>query len=668
MLGELPSEVLAAIATHLIMDTGGPPVDLICTCRGACLALSPSTNEGLYAGVFRQLYDTGAVERRLYALETALPEVSGKGKAKAGTVPPKQVSAVPSIASLQVALEKPRAPFMSAASSAAMTRDNSRGLGASAKMLTAELRNRFLAFRKLREGRIDEQAMSPRPQAEDCSPARSEGSHEDSHGEGRTTATTALQANPADTTDGKNLAHLVPPLSSQGADIPALIARYHASKLAILDAYPPQTPTDALVMWCAWLLDEYMTNTTPAAMRQLRPYVFAAQEYDMFFAPWNLRRLPLPANRGSIPAIPGPFTVNQNPEDHAVTVSYYGSELSLRPPMLAHAAMLRFFTNQDCGFEPGTSPTASPTFPQPHTIPTPPSTAPSSVSMSSKSSAELRTLPTPVLESSAHDADFDRLLRCTDGRASEGRRLKDWHGQFAGAWEGTFTFLDFDAFRDMLLHGHSRAIYDGAYGEQAQVWKLRETLVRPILATRAPSPVPGASTAAAAAAGGGGGTDTPSEDRFDGFPLHGPMTNAGFPDLRPFLSDPLSRRAPGQSPEDAMIDDAVARQLSALHGYEAVEACDVASALEHDDPEALLLLTGVGHSAWGRFYISGYIRQWDGLAYLVKEYSPYQRGKWVYRGYVLGGDTMVGRWRDTFTAEEYVGYEGTFVLKRRSEG
>lgn len=159
MLGELPSEVLAAIATHLIMDTGGPPVDLICTCRGACLALSPSTNEGLYAGVFRQLYDTSAVERRLYALETAAPQVAGKGKGRAGDAPPKQVSAVPSIASLQVALEKPKAAFMSAASSAAMTRENSRGLGASAKMLTAELRNRFLAFRKLREGRVDEQAM-----------------------------------------------------------------------------------------------------------------------------------------------------------------------------------------------------------------------------------------------------------------------------------------------------------------------------------------------------------------------------------------------------------------------------------------------------------------------------------------------------------------------------
>lgn len=433
-------------------------------------------------------------------------------------------------------------------------------------------------------------------------------------------------------------------------------------------------------------------------MRQLRPYVFAAQEYDMFFAPWNLRTLPVPVDRSAIPEVPGPLTVSQVPEDHSVNVYYYGSELSLRPPMLTHAAMLRFFTNQDCGFHP-TSPSASPTSTTsgiPPRVPTPATTSAVSAdpSISAAGESGLRAMPTPILESSAHDADFDRLLRCTDGRTSGGRRLKDWSGQFEGAWEGTFTFLDFDAFRDMLLHGHSRAIYDGAYGEQAQVWKLRETLVRPILATRGPTRAPSPAVAAsngptADGAGDLEGVSTDAEGqrgeteatlsearpgdaggrrRMDDFPLQGPMTNAGFPDLRPFLTDPFSRRHPGQSPEDAMIDDAVARQLSAMDGYEAVDPSDVPSALEHDDPDALLLLTGVGHSAWGRFYISGYIRQWDGLAYLVKEYSPYQRGKWIYRGYVLGGDTMVGRWRDTFTAEEYVGYEGTFVLKRRTEG
>ena len=37
----------------------------------------------------------------------------------------------------------------------------------------------------------------------------------------------------------------------------------------------------------------------------------------------------------------------------------------------------------------------------------------------------------------------------------------------------------------------------------------------------------------------------------------------------------------------------------------------------------------------------------------------------MYRGYVVAGDSMVGRWRDTYTADQFVGYEGTFILNRR---
>lgn len=45
--------------------------------------------------------------------------------------------------------------------------------------------------------------------------------------------------------------------------------------------------------------------------------------------------------------------------------------------------------------------------------------------------------------------------------------------------------------------------------------------------------------------------------------------------------------------------------------------------------------------------------------------QPDSRGKWIYRGYVTAGDVLVGRWRDTFTPEEFIGYEGTFFLNRR---
>lgn len=43
------------------------------------------------------------------------------------------------------------------------------------------------------------------------------------------------------------------------------------------------------------------------------------------------------------------------------------------------------------------------------------------------------------------------------------------------------------------------------------------------------------------------------------------------------------------------------------------------------------------------------------------------RGKWLYRGYLVGnGDgNLAGRWRDTVTPANVSGYEGTFAMSRR---
>ena len=43
------------------------------------------------------------------------------------------------------------------------------------------------------------------------------------------------------------------------------------------------------------------------------------------------------------------------------------------------------------------------------------------------------------------------------------------------------------------------------------------------------------------------------------------------------------------------------------------------------------------------------------------------RGKWLYRGYLVGDvdGNLVGRWRETMTPPEQPGYEGAFFLSRR---
>ena len=73
-----------------------------------------------------------------------------------------------------------------------------------------------------------------------------------------------------------------------------------------------------------------------------------------------------------------------------------------------------------------------------------------------------------------------------------------------------------------------------------------------------------------------------------------------------------------------------------------------------------------GHSAWGQFLLKGRIRAYDGLFSLTKEYTLGSRGRWLYRGYVISGGSLVGRWRDTHSPIDMNGYEGTFLVRPHS--
>lgn len=80
-----------------------------------------------------------------------------------------------------------------------------------------------------------------------------------------------------------------------------------------------------------------------------------------------------------------------------------------------------------------------------------------------------------------------------------------------------------------------------------------------------------------------------------------------------------------------------------------------------------ILIVGGGHGNWGQFNLRGRVRKSDGLVTLVKEYTDGPRGRWLYRGFVVGhpAGTLAGRWRDTITPIETDGYEGCFGMTRR---
>ncbi|KAF8889100.1 hypothetical protein BD779DRAFT_1611184 [Infundibulicybe gibba] len=74
-----------------------------------------------------------------------------------------------------------------------------------------------------------------------------------------------------------------------------------------------------------------------------------------------------------------------------------------------------------------------------------------------------------------------------------------------------------------------------------------------------------------------------------------------------------------------------------------------------------------GHSAWGQFNLVGRVRPCDGFVSLSKEYVDGDRGKWLYRGYLVGdvNGNLAGRWRDTLSPADVPGYEGCFTMSRR---
>jgi len=72
--------------------------------------------------------------------------------------------------------------------------------------------------------------------------------------------------------------------------------------------------------------------------------------------------------------------------------------------------------------------------------------------------------------------------------------------------------------------------------------------------------------------------------------------------------------------------------------------------------------------AWFNYKFYGRIREWDGLVALIRVpvHSPGNAlGMWVFTGYVVGGQNLVGNWRTTGHPGEPVTFEGAFAMSKR---
>ncbi|KAF8549841.1 hypothetical protein OG21DRAFT_1469523 [Imleria badia] len=219
------------------------------------------------------------------------------------------------------------------------------------------------------------------------------------------------------------------------------------------------------------------------------------------------------------------------------------------------------------------------------------------------------------------DADWYRCINL--GQADRCREFSEAYalGSIEGVWEGVFTYTEFAAY-SMLLSGGAPPVLDQCLvAHHRQTWKLREyhlaehqepaqEMSRPL------------------------GTGDPLQAHF---PAGSRLQE---------LSDSVEIREPGK--------DAV-HYLRASHtksdGHKVMD----------------IIIMGEGHSAWGQFNLYGRVRPLDGFISFSKEYVEGDRGRWLYRGYLVGNVNghISGRWRDTLSPSDVPGYEGCFVMSRR---
>jgi hypothetical protein len=234
---------------------------------------------------------------------------------------------------------------------------------------------------------------------------------------------------------------------------------------SLVPGYPKDTGDKALGMWCSLLSGTDLSAVhTPADVDEkiftLRPYVFACAKYDITYAPWHHRRLPLADPTAQAPG-PPPAENDITLRSKAIPYGRFGYTWRRAPPHFVLGAYLVFFRLLER---------------QPQRT----DRRDSTTSTSSNGS----TMPAPglfsvshLLPSIYHDREWQRNSVCQDPHSSPGLPALTFHGDMTGYWRGKFLFYDFEMYRQILA-GDMRAVYTGNFAEQTVEMELKETLVR----------------------------------------------------------------------------------------------------------------------------------------------------------------------------------------------
>lgn len=238
-------------------------------------------------------------------------------------------------------------------------------------------------------------------------------------------------------------------------------------KESLVPGYPKASGEKSLATWCALLSGaDLIQEQTPMDVDEkifvMRPFQFACakvslsrvcadHQYDITYAPWHHRRLPL---------------CSANCTDHephlqqALPYKRFGYTWKRTPPHFIIGMYLSFFRLLErqparMGIKPGSS-----TF----------------STLGSEPSPGLFSV-TRILPSIYHDREWQRNSVCQDPHTSPGLPALTFRGELEGFWRAKFLFYDFDMYRQILA-GNMRGVYTGTFGEQAVEMEVKETIIR----------------------------------------------------------------------------------------------------------------------------------------------------------------------------------------------
>jgi hypothetical protein len=227
---------------------------------------------------------------------------------------------------------------------------------------------------------------------------------------------------------------------------------------SLVPGYPKDTGDKALGMWCSLLSGTDLSAIqSPADIDEkiftLRPYVFACAKYDITYAPWHHRRLPL-ADPGvqpvTTPSSEGDVTVRSK----AVPYGRFGYTWRRAPPHFVLGAYLVFF----------------------RLLERQPSPTQAGVISNDKARQGLFSV-SRILPSVYHDREWQRNSVCQDPNTSPGLPPLTFMGDLNGYWRGTFLFYDFEMYRQIIA-GDMRAVYTGQFSAQNVEMQLKETVIK----------------------------------------------------------------------------------------------------------------------------------------------------------------------------------------------